>query len=184
MKKNATYVLFTMVLVIGVNLLSNYFYGRFDMTQDQRYTLSTSAKETVGSVNSPIVVDVFLEGTFPPEFARLKVETEQLLEEFRNYNPNITYNFINPLETDNPEALQQQFIANGMKGAQVEVRDNGKVSTEIIYPWAIAYYNERNVQIPLLKNTLGATPEERVNNSIQNLEYAFANGFNELVNLV
>jgi gliding-associated putative ABC transporter substrate-binding component GldG len=33
----------------------------------------------------------------------------------------------------------------------------------------------------LLKNQLGITSEERVNNSIQNLEYAFANGFNKLV---
>ena len=91
----------------------------------------------------------------------MKVETEQLLEEFRSYNPNIAFEFIDPLESENPEALQQEFLSRGMKGAQVEVRENGKVSTEIVYPWALANYQEKTIKIPLLKNTLGATPEER-----------------------
>jgi len=182
MNKNLKYILITILLFIGINFLASKVYQRFDLTQDQRYTLSEAAKETVATVNSPIKVDIFLKGNFPAEFKKLKVETEQLLEEFRSYNPNITYEFINPLESDNPEALQQEFVSRSMKGAQVEVRENGKVSTEIVYPWALAYYQEKTVKIPLLKNTLGATTEERVNNSIQNLEYAFTDGFHQLVN--
>ena len=77
-------------------------------------------------------------------------------------------------------AIQQQLANFGLKGAQVEIQQNGKVSTEIVYPWALAYYNEQTVRIPLLKNQLGTTSEERVNNSIQNLEYAFADGFSKL----
>ncbi|WP_317047713.1 gliding motility-associated ABC transporter substrate-binding protein GldG [Marinirhabdus gelatinilytica] len=169
-------------VLVGLNLLSNKVYKRFDLTQDKRYTLSEEAKETVATVNSPIKIDVFLEGNFPPEFKKLQLETEQLLEEFKSYNPNIAYEFINPVESENPEALQQEFINRGMKGAQVEVRENGKVSTEVVFPWALAQYQEKTVKVPLLKNVLGATPEERVNNSIQNLEYAFTYGFHQLVN--
>ena len=182
LKKNLKHIILALLLFIGVNFLASKVYQRFDLTQDQRYTLSEAAKETVAIVNSPIKIDVFLKGNFPPEFKKLQLETEQLLEEFRSYNPNIKFEFINPLETDNPEALQQDFVSRGIKGAQVEVRENGKVSTEVVYPWAIAYYQEKTVKIPLLKNTLGATPEERVNNSIQNLEYAFTDGFHQLVN--
>ncbi|WP_432410987.1 gliding motility-associated ABC transporter substrate-binding protein GldG [Rasiella sp. SM2506] len=182
LKENLKHIILALLLFIGVNFLASKVYQRFDLTQDQRYTLSEAAKETVATVNSPIKIDLFLKGTFPPEFKKLKVETEQLLEEFRSYNPNITFEFINPLESDNPEALQQDFISRGIKGAQVEVRENGKVSTEVVYPWAIASYQEKTVKIPLLKNTLGATSEERVNNSIQNLEYAFTDGFHQLVN--
>ncbi len=182
MSQTLKYTLIVILLFIGVNFLASKVYQRFDLTQDQRYTLSEAAKETVATVNSPIKIDVFLEGNFPPEFKKLKLETEQLLEEFRSYNPNVSYEFVNPMESDNPEALQQEFVSRGMKGAQVEVRENGKVSTEVVYPWALAYYQEKTVKIPLLKNTLGATPEERVNNSIQNLEYAFADGFHQLIN--
>lgn len=182
LKKNLKHTIVVLLLFIGVNFMASKVYHRLDLTQDQRYTLSEAAKESIASVNSPITIDIFLKGTFPPEFKKLQIETEQLLSGYRSYNPNIRFEFINPLETDNPEGLQKEFIERGMKGAQVEVRENGKVSTEVVYPWALAYYQEKTVTIPLLKNTLGATSEERVTNSIQNLEYAFANGFHQLIN--
>ncbi len=174
------------LVVIGLvllNLFGSNFYHRFDLTQDNRYTLSEAAKETIATANSPIVIEVFLKGSYPPEFRRLAAETRQLLEEFKAYNPNISYEFINPLEDeDDPQAIQQQLFQMGLKPAQVEVKESGKLSTELVYPWALAYYNEKAVKISLLQNQLGATSEERVNSSIQNLEYAFADGFNKLTN--
>jgi ABC-2 type transport system permease protein len=184
-KKDRKHIINLTVLLVGLillNIFGSYFYKRFDLTQDKRFTLSEAAKNTIESVDSPIIIDVFLKGSFPPEFKRLQTETEQLLEEFSAFNSNINYEFINPLENeDNPVAIQQQLQQMGLTTAQVEVRENGKVSTELVYPWALAYYKEKTVKIPLLKNQLGITSEERVNNSIQNLEYAFADGFNKLV---
>ncbi|RFN60393.1 gliding motility-associated ABC transporter substrate-binding protein GldG [Marixanthomonas ophiurae] len=181
-KKAIQYIVVALFAFIVVNVVSSYVYKRFDLTQDKRYTLSEAAKKTIATAKSPIVIDVFLEGNFPAEFNRLQAETKQLLEEFSAYNPNIKFEFINPLEVDDPQSLQQEFAKREMMGAQVEVRENGKVSTETVFPWALAYYNEKSVAIPLLKNQLGTTTQERVNNSIQNLEYAFADGFNKLVN--
>ncbi len=168
-------------LVVVLNVLSHWLYVRFDLTQDQRYTLSEASKYTISQVESPIYVDIFLKGELPPEFRRLQTETEQLLAEFSSYNSNIIYTFMNPLEGEEDQAaIQKQLTEFGLRGAQVEIKENGKISTEIVYPWALAYYNEQTVKIPLLKNQLGATSEERVNNSIQNLEYAFADGFGKL----
>lgn len=185
MKRSHKHIINLALLLAGLillNIFGTYFYKRFDLTQDKRFTLSEAAKNIIVSVDSPIVIDVFLKGSFPPEFKRLQTETEQLLEEFSAFNSNIQYEFIDPLESEeNPVAIQQQLQQMGLTTAQVEVRENGKVSTELVYPWALAYYKEKTVKIPLLKNQLGITSEERVNNSIQNLEYAFANGFNKLV---
>ena len=176
---NLTALLLGLILL---NIFGNYFYKRFDLTQDQRFTLSEAAKSIIETVDSPIVIDVFLKGNFPAEFKRLQTETKQLLEEFSAFNSHIKYEFINPLENEeNPVAIQQQLQQMGLTTAQVEVRENGKLSTELVYPWALAYYKEKTVKIPLLKNQLGITSEERVNNSIQNLEYAFADGFNKLI---
>lgn len=185
MKKSNTHTTNFILLLVGLillNVLGSYVYKRFDLTQDKRYTLSEAAKNTIATVDAPLVIDVFLKGNFPPEFKRLQTETKQLLEEFSAYNSNVKFEFINPLEDEeNPEAVQQQLQQMGLTTAQVEVRENGKISTEFVYPWALAYYNGASVKIPLLKNQLGTTSEERVNNSIQNLEYAFADGFNKLV---
>ncbi|WP_114491403.1 gliding motility-associated ABC transporter substrate-binding protein GldG [Candidatus Ulvibacter alkanivorans] len=182
-KKHIRNLILVVIGLVLLNLFGSNFYHRFDLTQDNRYTLSEAAKETIATANSPIVIEVFLKGSYPPEFRRLAAETRQLLEEFKAYNPNISYEFINPLEDeDDPQAIQQQLFQMGLKPAQVEVKESGKLSTELVYPWALAYYNEKAVKISLLQNQLGATSEERVNSSIQNLEYAFADGFNKLTN--
>ena len=165
--------------LILLNVLGNYFYKRFDLTQDKRFTLSAEAQEIVDYVDSPIIVDVFLKGNFPPEFRRLQSETEQLLEEFSAYNSNIKFDFINPTEKGN-EAFQSQFEKFGLTPAQISVTESGKQSTELVYPWALAHHDGKTVKIPLLKNQLGATSEERVNSSLQNLQYAFADGFKKL----
>lgn len=178
-KKNIVSIALLVAGLLLLNVLGNYFYKRFDLTQDKRFTLSEEAKEIVDYVDSPIIVDVFLKGSFPPEFRRLQSETEQLLEEFSAYNSNIKFDFINPTEKGN-EAFQSQFEKFGLTPAQVFVTESGKQSTELVYPWALAHHDGKSVKIPLLKNQLGATSEERVNSSLQNLQYAFADGFKKL----
>jgi gliding-associated putative ABC transporter substrate-binding component GldG len=41
-------------------------------------------------------------------------------------------------------------------------------------------YGNQTVKVPLLKNKLGSSAEERINNSVQQLEYAFADAFTKL----
>lgn len=178
-KKNIASLAILIAVLVLLNVLGNYFYKRFDLTQDKRFTLSEEAKEIVEEIDSPLIVDVFLKGNFPPEFRRLQSETEQLLEEFSAYNSNIKFEFINPTEKGN-EAFQSQFEKFGLTSAQVSVTENGKQSTELVYPWALAHHDGKSVKIGLLKNQLGATSEERVNSSLQNLQYAFADGFKKI----
>ena len=179
--KHTRNILLLLAVLVLLNVGGSYFYKRFDLTQDKRYTLSEAAKQTISNVDSPLVIDVLLEGNFPPEFKRLQQEVRQLLEEFTAYNSNLKFEFIDPLEdSEDREAVQAQMKEFGLTAAQVEVQESGKISTELVYPWALAYYNEQTVKIPLLKNQLGSTSEERINNSIQNLEYAFADGFSKL----
>jgi gliding-associated putative ABC transporter substrate-binding component GldG len=184
LKKLAKYK-YLLILIVGlilVNLLASIFHQRFDLTQDQRFTLSPASKAIIDEVRSPIIIDVFLKGNFPPEFRKLQNETRQLLEEFEAYNPNIRFDFTDPLAVgDDANAVAQEFYEMGMTPARVSVKENGKTSETLIFPWAIANFNNKTVKIPLLKNKLGATDEERVNNSVQQLEYAFADGLSQLV---
>ncbi|GAB5400329.1 MAG: gliding motility-associated ABC transporter substrate-binding protein GldG [Aureisphaera sp.] len=180
-KHKLTILLATLIGVLFINWISSKAYKRFDLTQDKRYTLSDEAKNTIDGIDSPITVELFLDGKLPPEFKRLQIETRQLLEEFSAFNPNIRYQFVNPLDEDiDRNAIQQVMIQFGIKGANVQIQENGKTTNEVVYPWALATFNEKTVPIPLLKNQLGASSEDRINGSIQNLEYAFADGFSKL----
>ncbi|MDG1729757.1 MAG: gliding motility-associated ABC transporter substrate-binding protein GldG [Algibacter sp.] len=176
------YILILIIALMAINFISSKVFKRFDLTTDQRYTLSESATEIIEDLESPMVLDVFLEGEdFPSEFRRLKNETKQLLEEFSAVNNNIIFNFINPLEDESTrERNIQQLTQRGLTPMQLSVQENGKSSQAVIFPWALASYNERTVIIPLVKNKIGTSQQELVSNSVQHLEYAFADGFSKL----
>lgn len=168
--------------IVLINLIALKFHSRFDLTQDGRYTLSPAAKNKINKIESPIIIDVFLHGSFPAEFRRLQNETRQFLEEMAAFNSNVKFNFIDPLaEGDDANAIAQEFFELGMTPARISVMENGKASESIIFPWAIANFNNKTVKIPLLKNKLGASDEERVTNSVQQLEYSFTDAIGQLV---
>ena len=172
------------IALIAINVVSGAFYKRFDLTTDNRYTLSESATQIIEAIESPIRIDVFLKGEdFPSEFRRLQNQTKQLLEEFAALNNNIVFNFINPLEDESTrERNIQQLTQRGLKPMQLSVQESGKSTQAVIFPYALASYNEQTVVIPLVKNKIGASQQELVNNSVQNLEYTFADGFSKLTN--
>lgn len=175
-------VLALLALII-INILGGLIHKRFDLTQDKRYTLSEATKMILLQAEQPIIIDVLLEGDFPAEFKKLQLETRQLLEEFSSINPNIKYSFINPVENqENSDKIIQELGQLGLTPANVTVENAGKVTQEFVFPWAMAYIDETQpVKVPLLKNKLGADSQTRVNNSIQQLEYAFASAIKKLV---
>ena len=181
MKKNLQSVVKAIIGLILVNVVAGFVHLRFDLTEDQRYTLSQPAVNTVLDFKNPVVIDVLLAGDLPSEFIRLQTETKQLLEEFASKNNNIKFAFVDPLEdAEHTDATIAGLQSLGLTPAQITVEDNSKLSQNIAFPWAMVNYNNSTVKVPLLKNKLGASSEERINNSVQNLEYAFADAFTKL----
>lgn len=181
MKHNFKKILILVVGLIALNVVSNYIFKRFDLTQDKRYTLSETTLDILKNAKEPLHVDVFLEGNFPPEFKRLQTETKQMLEELKAYNSNIIFQFVNPLENpDEAEAVMKSFYERGLTPIKITVDEKGKQSQEVVYPWAIATYKNKSTKLSLLKNKMGQSTEEKVVSSVQHLEYAFADAFQKI----
>lgn len=185
MRKKRTYLFKGLVLLAGLlllNLVASYFFYRLDLTTDKRFTLSEPAKELISEINQPLIIDVFLQGDFPAEFRKLQVETKRLLEEFSAYNHHIKFNFIDPLDgSSNANEVAGEFYQLGMTPARINVVENGRSSESIIFPWAMANFKDKSVVVPLMRNQVGPTSQERINNSVQQLEYAFADAFSKLL---
>lgn len=174
-------ILIAVIILIAINLLAAYTSIRIDLTQNKRYTLSEPAISSLASLKNPVFIDILLEGDLPPEFARLKIEVQQILEAFSAENKNLKYDFADPLEDiSDREATIAELQRIGLNPANITIEENGKVSQEFIFPWAMVTYQKTTVKVPLLKNKLGATTKERINNSVQALEYAFADAFTKL----
>jgi gliding-associated putative ABC transporter substrate-binding component GldG len=168
-------------LLIVINVVSGWSYTRWDLTEDRRFTLAEPSVEAARALDNAVVIEVLLEGELPPEFARLQQETRLLLEQFSQYNPRIGFRFVDPLEGNSDDAgTIQQLQSLGLRPASVTIEEDNRVSQELVFPWAMVSSNDRTEKVSLLRNQLGATMQERVNNSIQNLEYGFADAFTKL----
>lgn len=180
-KNNLKNLAFTVAVLIAINLIGSKFFQRFDLTHDKRYTLSQTSLHILEEVKEPLIIDVFLQGQFPGEFKKLQTETQQILEEFKAYNKNVTFQFVNPIENEQErDTIMASFMERGLTPINVTMDDKGKQTQEVVFPWAIATYQDRSVKVPLLKNLMGATTAEKVVTSVQHLEYAFANAFNTI----
>src|SRR5690606_11942646 len=117
-------------------ILSENFYGRFDLTRDKRYTLSEASLKPLENVDEPVFVDVFLGGQLPAEFRKLREETRQMLEEFAARNNRISFNFIDPLEeSGHSENIIREMQSVGLTPLRYLVEEGGKTSQEMIFPW-------------------------------------------------
>ena len=180
-KNNLKSVAFLLVGLFLINAIGNSFFHRFDLTKDKRYTLSTTSLNIIKQVENPLYIKVYMQGNLPSEFKRLQQETKQLLEEFQAYNKNIIFEFVDPLENKD-ESMDQikQLYRKGLTPINITVDDKGKQSQEMVFPWAIAVYNNKEVNIPLLKNLMGASTAQKVIGSVQHLEYSIAEGLNKI----
>ena len=180
-KNNLKSVLGILSFVLFLNVLSNGFFHRFDLTKDQRYTLSNTSLSIIKQVKNPLSVKVYMQGDLPAEFKRLQQETRQLLEEFQGYNSNIVFEFVDPLENED-ESMDniKELYRKGLTPINITVDDKGKQSQAMVFPWAIAVYNNKEVNIPLLKNRMGASTTQKVVGSVQHLEYSIADGINKI----
>ena len=179
--KNIQKLLLVLLIVIIINLIGSQFYKRFDLTQDNRYSLSETSLKIIKNVDEPMYVDVYLEGDFPGEFKKLQTETQQLLQEFKARNSNIIFQFIDPLANkEKSMAKSKELFSKGLTPISITIEDKGKQEQSMVFPWAIARFKNREIKVQLLKNMLGASTADKVVSSVQHLEYAFANAINTI----
>ena len=173
----------TLFLLLVINTIGSFFFYRLDLTKDKRYTLSSTSLHIIEQVKNPLYIKVYMQGELPSEFKRLQLETRQMLEEFQGYNSNIVFEFIDPLE-DEATSMDniKELYRKGLTPINISVDDKGKQSQAMVFPWAIAVYDNKEVNIPLLKNIMGASTTDKIIGSVQHLEYSIADALYKITN--
>jgi len=174
MNKKLKNIILLLAGLLMLNFASQSIYKRIDLTKDKRYTLSSVTKSIIEKIDKQIIVRVYLEGDFPPEFKRLQIETRQFLEELHAENTNIRIQFINP------DDQRERLIKAGMIPSQLTVEEDGKLSNAIIFPWAEIDFNKKTSIVSLLPNGAVQSQEQQLESTIENLEFSFSNAVNIL----
>lgn len=182
-RQNYLQLLLVIVIVIVVNIVGDVWFTRFDLTSEKRYTLSPSTKTILTNLNDIVFFRVYLDGDFPAGFKRLRRETKELLDEFRAYNKEIQYEFINPSESEDASERNNTYkllMQQGLQPTNLQVNTKNGMEQKVIFPGAIITYREKEAPIELLDAQINVPPEAVLNHSIENLEYKLINAISKI----
>ncbi|MFT5512002.1 MAG: ABC-2 type transport system permease protein, partial [Bacteroidia bacterium] len=171
--------LILVAIIAVVNVASDQFYKRFDLTKEKRYTLSESTYDLVGQLDEPLYVQIFLDGEFPQEYRRLKNAAQDLLNEYQHISKgNIIYRF-EDLLTDKPikekDDILKQLAGKGVQITRPEIGQDEATSEKFIIPAGLVNYKGKEYPLNLLKREFGQPLEQDINGSIELLEYEIGN---------
>jgi len=174
-----------LAFIVAVAIISSLTFTRFDFTKEKRFTISKISRGILDSLPKDVKVTVYLEGNnFPAAFKRLRSATKDMLNDLEAYSHHkLQFDFVDPLKGQSSDQQQQTLQAMGEKGIEPtnlsEKTDNGLIQ-KLIIPYAVVSSGDKEIPVKLLLNRIGLSPEQQLNNSIQNLEYAFASAIKKV----
>jgi len=80
---------FLLIAIIGANYLSNIFPIQFDLTKENRYTLSSSSTEVISQIQAPVTVHLYLGGDLPSNYKTISNAAIALLDQLHQINPSL-----------------------------------------------------------------------------------------------
>lgn len=175
MKKGNRNSILTVLALLVVLVLSEFAFKRFDMTQDKRYTLSETSRNILKEIDQPLKINVLLGGELSGDYRTLKNEISFLLDEFRNINPKIAFQFLNPTKDFTFDQLQEK----GLAPAPVKT-DKGVLN---VYPYARLTYGDKENWMETLVNDPSLPFDELASASTEKLEYLFMDDIRKITQL-
>jgi len=175
-----------LLLAIVLNVVGTYYFFRVDLTEEKRYSIKQPTKELLDNLDDDVHIEVFLAGELNAGFKRLQRSIDELLAEFRVASGNrIHYFFTNP-ESALSQKAQSEFmndlVAKGISPMNVIDNKGGQRTEKLVFPGAIVSYGGFEKGIMLLKGNRASTSEEVLNQSIEGLEFEFANAIQQMTN--
>jgi len=175
----------SLVILFLLNYVGSFYFHRFDLTSEKRYTLSPQSKKIAENIQGSAFFKVYLEGKkLPAGLIRLRDETKEMLDEFRAYSGGkIQYEFVDPSANPNPDerqAFYKQLYKEGLAPIDLHVQESSGNSEQMVFPGAILSYRGREVALIILQNQGSQDPMTAINYSIEELEYDIDNAIHKL----
>jgi ABC-2 type transport system permease protein len=164
--------IFAIIILLG--LLVRLFPFRLDLTAEKRYSLHPASIEVLESLEEPIEVEILLTGKLPGGMRRLQRAIEETIRTFNAYsNKKITFYYEDPLAL--PSDMREDYIVDlasyGINPTNLFISEDGGQQSKLIFPGVMVRNDEYETGTLLLKGEKGMTSDEKLNHSIENLEF-------------
>jgi len=126
----------------------------WDLTSDQRYTVSSEVKDLLKDVKEPLGFTILLEGDLPASFRGYRSYIDYYLGTLRRKYPNIEINYKDPNEGSIQEANEfKSFLrSRGVNGLSRKVAEASEVRQSELFPFLSVHYRDRVEFVDLLES--------------------------------
>ncbi|HEX9744262.1 MAG TPA: GldG family protein [bacterium] len=147
-------VIVVLGIVILVNILGGFYYGRMDLTKNKDFTLASSSKEVVSDLPDIVRITVYISKDLPPILQTYKQRTIDLLDEYRaNGSSRLIIQYIDP--DDLSEEEQQSINALGIQKQPWRIWEaEQQISVDRYFGIEISYGEKHEVieTVPMVAN--------------------------------
>ena len=159
----------TTALLIGillvVNLLSNEFHLRLDLTSENQFTLSDATLDILNDLEDPITVKAYFSKDLPPNIVKTRQDFQEMLIEYSNRADGlIQYEFINPNEK---ESTENEAVQSGIQPVMINIREKDQMKQQKAFLGATLALGDRKEIIPFLQP--GAAMEYALTTAIKKI---------------
>ncbi|PZP47924.1 MAG: gliding motility-associated ABC transporter substrate-binding protein GldG [Pseudopedobacter saltans] len=197
--KKKTWWVVVLALLVVLAFITSFLRYKIDLTAEKRFTITQPSKELLSNIHQPVDIQVFLSGDLTPDYKKLSIATQDLLEQYRELsNNNIHFSVGRPGEDLSDSARYGLYDSLARLGVIFENNENfsdkdQKQSQQIIIPSAlISVEGKRPIAVDLRSsrtifknfNVINDNPEPdkeaTLNAAEALLEYKFSNAINKL----
>jgi gliding-associated putative ABC transporter substrate-binding component GldG len=163
-KISSTIILVT-VIVIVINILSENYKFRLDLTEGREYTLSKATRNILKNLEKPVTVTAYFSKDLPPNIANISGNLKDMLVEYGNESSGmVVYKFVNPNESDE---LEREAVKNGIQPLMINVREKDQVKQQKAYLGAVVSMGDQKENIPFIQP--GSAMEYSLSTAIKKL---------------
>ena len=152
-------------IVIVINILSEQFYVRLDLTADKSYTLSKATKNIIRSLEEPVTVTAYFTKDVPPQLLQARTDFKDLLVEYANIaKGNLVYEFIDP---NKDQESEQKAMKEGIMPNIVNVRERDQMTQKRVFLGAVLKMGNDKEIIPVIQS--GTAMEYALSSALKKL---------------
>ncbi len=147
------YTLIVCSIIILINFISYNRPARIDLTDNQIFTLSNSTISILEKIEDNLIVSIYFSDDLPSVLSNNSRFIQDILEEYQAHsNGNFQFEFKNPDSDENAKIDAQSL---GIQPVQVNVWENDRRETRLIYLGIGLSYQGKSEAMPVVQNTTG-----------------------------
>jgi len=138
------------LIVLMVNVLGNWLFVRFDLTQNQSYSLSRSSRKLVNDLSDPVIIKAYFTPDLPAPYNVYERYVRDLLTEYHSASHGrVRFEFA---PTSPPAEFEKKANEAGLLPIQFEQLGSDQVQIRRGFMGLVLFHRDKSETLPIIKD--------------------------------